>query len=30
MLDLTKINKTIRKIRRENRDEGKILRELKF
>ena len=30
MLDLTKINKTIRKIRRENCDEGKILRELKF
>ena len=30
MLDLTKINKTIREIRRENRYEDKILRDLDF
>ena len=30
MPDVTKINKIIREIRKENRDEGKILRDLGF
>ena len=30
MLDPTKINKTIREIRKENRDEDKVLRDFKF